>query len=281
MDGVGDVLVIKGGIYASILQAVKDKLVVGQKSDILYLVLDTNGGSPEIGFRTMRLLGSQYARINVLVPDRAMSTGTLMALGGDKIYMFHSSSLGPLDLQIEHPNDGSRISTIDVRDTWTTILAIAESVATRTFNTALYDHDLNKESASRQAFEHSANFVKPIVDKIDPYHLHSSYRSSSVGAKYATTLLRSRMMKNSPAQAKKVSTHLANDYESHGSAITLEEARDELGLAAEDISNLDRWAEIEVAYANSPIGVQLTYIKKSKSQKQTDEASKDKGGDDE
>lgn len=272
MDGTGDILVIKGGIGQSVLETTKRKIIDGQRSNDLYLVLNTPGGDASVGFRTMCLLNKKYKNIYVVVPDWAMSTGTLMALGGDVIYMFYSSSLGPLDLQIENPNDGSGISTIDVRDTWTTIMSITDYVATSTFSKAISEYDLPKIKAAQLASEHSINFVKPIIDKIDPYHLQASYRSSAVGAKYAATLLKARMLKLSPFQADKIGKRLADQYETHGIAITLEEARDEMGLNIEDIANLSVWKEIEPIYNRAIDGVQLAYLKKPQAKTMTKEA---------
>lgn len=253
-----DVLIIKGGIFAGTLTQVKE-CVEDRQADTLYLVLDTPGGDPGAGFRISRLLDAKYKKIYILVPDRAMSTGTLMALGGDKIYMFHSSCLGPLDLQIEHPNDGSRISTLDVRDTWYTIYSLAESVSQRIFRQAYGDFDLNKTAAAKLASENAANFIKPIVDKIDPYHLHASYRSAEVGAKYAAKLLKARMMKGKPGVADIVSSHLANDYETHNYAITLDEAKDQLKLSVDDLGSLAEWSDIRSDYNRLGDGVQLVH----------------------
>ena len=104
-----DLVVIKGGIYDQVLDAVKELVITKQQSDTLYVAIETLGGAPEAGFRIMRLLDAKYKKIYMVVPNQAMSTGTLMALGADKIFMFHSSSLGPLDLQIEHPGSFGRI----------------------------------------------------------------------------------------------------------------------------------------------------------------------------
>jgi len=268
MSVVSDIIVIRGTINNAALQSVADKVQSAKQSDTLYLVLDTYGGYAGYGFRIMRLLNQHYTNIFVIVPDKAMSTGTLMALGSDKIYMYHSSTLGPLDTQIDHPSDGSQISSIDVRDTWTTISTISAVVARRAYSQAVTDFDINSREAAKIAFDFAADFVKPITNQIDPYLLHSSYRSNDVGAKYAASLLQSRMMKGKPAyKAEAVGRQLANDYETHGYAITLEEARDVLGLTVDDIANLSDWNDIKNIYdQSSSSGVQLSQVTKPKAQ---------------
>lgn len=221
------------------------KEIEKQQSKKLFLLIDTPGGIPEIGYRIMRLLNAKYDVINVVVPNKAMSTGTLMALGSDRIYMFHSSSLGPLDLQIEHPNDGSWISTLDVRDTMNTIISHSEVAARRIFAQNYRDFGLGKVDAAKIASQNAQELIKPIVDKIDPYHLHKSFRSAAVGEKYAAILLKTRMHKGVPGVADSVSAKLANDYSTHGYAITIDEARDSLFLDVFDLGDLDVWNEIE------------------------------------
>ena len=44
---------------------------------------------------------SAYREVTVIVPDRAMSAGTIFALSADRIMMDHLSCLGPIDPQIE------------------------------------------------------------------------------------------------------------------------------------------------------------------------------------
>lgn len=76
------------------------------KGDVLYLVLHTFGGDVYSAVRIMRILQSRFKEIKIIVPDYAYSSGTMMALGGDSIYMAVDATLGPLDKPIEHPNDG-------------------------------------------------------------------------------------------------------------------------------------------------------------------------------
>lgn len=251
-----DLLVIKGGIYDNILDQVKELVLTKPHNDILYVAIETLGGAPEIGYRIMRLLDAKYKKIYMIIPNMAMSTGTLMALGSDKIYMFHSSSLGPLDLQIEHPGDGSWISTLDVRDTMNTIISTSMIISQRFYDQNYNKFGLSKAGAAKLANEEGFKIVQPIVDKIDPYHLHKSFRSAEVGAKYGAALLSTRMMKSNVRLAELVSSHLANNYETHNYAITLEEARMLLKLNVDDLSDLAEWEQVQSIYDNIQDGVQ-------------------------
>ena len=63
--------------------------------------LDTPGGVVEIVERMVTTVRFRYDDVTVIVPDRAMSAGTIFALSADRIMMDHLSCLGPIDPQIE------------------------------------------------------------------------------------------------------------------------------------------------------------------------------------
>ncbi len=67
----------------------------------LVVILDTAGGIVEVVERIVRVLRHHYAEVRFLVPDRAMSAGTVLAMSGDDILMDYHSCLGPIDPQIE------------------------------------------------------------------------------------------------------------------------------------------------------------------------------------
>ena len=154
-----DVLVVSDGIKNDTLNRVCDA-IKQQQSQKLFLIINTFGGLPGIAYRIMKLLDTKYKTIDILVPDVAMNAGTLMCFGGDRIHMFACSSLGPLDLQIEHPSDGSRISTLDVRDTMNTILSHTIISAGQLFEQSYNDFDLGKNAASKVAFDTALEMVK-------------------------------------------------------------------------------------------------------------------------
>jgi len=67
----------------------------------LFVVLDTAGGVVEVVERIVRVLRRHYEEIRFVIPDRAMSAGTVLAMSGDDIWMDYHSCLGPIDPQVE------------------------------------------------------------------------------------------------------------------------------------------------------------------------------------
>ena len=68
------------------------------------LVLDTNGGRTSSAWRLINLIRSFCDELEVVVPSKAMSAGTLMSLGADRIVMTKQAALGPIDPSLDnHP----------------------------------------------------------------------------------------------------------------------------------------------------------------------------------
>lgn len=68
----------------------------------LAIVLSTTGGSAETVEKLVEIVRYHYAEVVFVIPDEAMSAGTIFALSGDAIYMDYSSSLGPIDPQVNN-----------------------------------------------------------------------------------------------------------------------------------------------------------------------------------
>lgn len=69
----------------------------------LSLVLHTNGGSVSAAWRLINLVRTFCDTLEVIIPSKAMSAGTLMSLGADSIVMTKQAALGPIDPSLDHP----------------------------------------------------------------------------------------------------------------------------------------------------------------------------------
>ncbi len=76
-----------------------------QKRKKLIVVLETHGGYIETVERIANTLRQHYAAVEFVVPDFAMSAGTVLVMSGDAIHMDYYSTLGPIDPQVQ--KDGS------------------------------------------------------------------------------------------------------------------------------------------------------------------------------
>lgn len=66
----------------------------------LSIILNTPGGSAETVEKLVAITRHHYKEVDFIVPDYAMSAGTIFCMSGDNIWMDYSSSLGPIDPQV-------------------------------------------------------------------------------------------------------------------------------------------------------------------------------------
>jgi ATP-dependent protease ClpP protease subunit len=103
-----DVVFYYGEIHPSLIRPFRDLIEdlikdtnKAEKFDRhLVIILNTGGGSAEIVEKMVDITRFHYGEVYFVVPDFAMSAGTIFCMSGNKIYMDYSSSLGPIDPQV-------------------------------------------------------------------------------------------------------------------------------------------------------------------------------------
>ncbi|HHL0956558.1 TPA: serine dehydrogenasease [Serratia marcescens] len=94
--------------------------IIGQaaksrENKFLVIFLQTNGGSAESVEKMVEITRYFYQEVYFIVPDSAMSAGTIWCMSGDKIYMDYASSLGPIDPQVQS-SDGKWVPALGYLD---------------------------------------------------------------------------------------------------------------------------------------------------------------------
>ena len=82
------------------IPAVQDQLE-GMSGDGIDIVLETPGGLGEVVEDIVKLIRARYESVGMIVPGCAKGAGTIFAMAGDEILMGRSSSLGPIDGQLQ------------------------------------------------------------------------------------------------------------------------------------------------------------------------------------
>lgn len=101
-----DVLFYYGDIdrvYEQLFRNAIESLVVQHKNnhrETLIIILQTNGGSIETTEKYVNIVRTYYKKVYFIIPNYAMSAGTIFCMSGNKIFMDYSSCLGPIDPQI-------------------------------------------------------------------------------------------------------------------------------------------------------------------------------------
>ena len=98
---VGPIIRGLDGVLRDALESIPDR----NKHRSIAVILDTPGGIVEVVQRMVTAIRVNYDDVTVIVPDRAMSAGTIFALSADRIMMDYFSCLGPIDPQIERGDD--------------------------------------------------------------------------------------------------------------------------------------------------------------------------------
>lgn len=97
-----DVLTFIGPIAYSIDDLLRDEIeAMAPKRERLAVILETAGGYIEVVQRIADTLRHHYGHVDFIVPNFAMSAGTVLVMSGDTIYMDYYSTLGPIDPQVE------------------------------------------------------------------------------------------------------------------------------------------------------------------------------------
>ncbi len=116
-----DVISYLGGIHPKYSRFFRDFVEEvnsksGGKHETIAIFLRTAGGSPEMAESMVSVLRKHYQHVYFVVPDFAMSAGTVLCMSADKIFMDYSSSLGPIDPQVPAPDTGEYVPALGYLD---------------------------------------------------------------------------------------------------------------------------------------------------------------------
>ena len=100
--------------FRDFIEAVKERSK--RKDKAIALFLRTAGGSVETSEKMVNVLREHYKRVYFVVPDMAMSAGTILCMSGEKIFMDYSSSLGPVDPQVLASDTGEYLPAMGYLD---------------------------------------------------------------------------------------------------------------------------------------------------------------------
>jgi len=83
------------------------------------LILHTNGGATLAAWRLVNLIRTFCDELEVIIPLKALSAGTLIAIGSDRLVMTKQAALGPIDPSVNNPlnpqiNLGNQMARVPV-----------------------------------------------------------------------------------------------------------------------------------------------------------------------
>jgi len=100
-----DIITLVAPMYPPVDEFLKESVELrAERRNRLLVLVETVGGSIAPVERIVKVFRRYYDDVEFLVPDMAMSAGTVLVLSGDKIYMDYFSVLGPIDPQVRNVN---------------------------------------------------------------------------------------------------------------------------------------------------------------------------------
>ena len=180
----------------------------------LDLFLYSRGGASDVPWRLVSGIRNICNSWAVLIPYRANSAATMIALGADEVVMGPQAELGPIDpsLTTSHPGEDqtSRYTNVSVEDVMAYVQFMQERVG-------LSDQSVLADGLGR------------LTDRIDAVALGNVHRTHSHIRDVALRILMSRSESPAEAIANNIVSTLAERVYAHGHAITIQEATD-IGL---------------------------------------------------
>lgn len=182
----------------------------------LDLFLCSNGGSGTVPWRLVSLFREFAKSFNVLIPYRAYSAATLIALGADEIVMHPFAELGPIDPTVSNEfnpteqNTGRRLG-ISVEDVKAYVTFIKTTVG------ITHEDELIKA-------------VEALTRKVHPLALGNVERFLAQTRMVARKILRTHMADAEEHAIEEIIEDMASKLYFHGHPINRREAKDHLGL---------------------------------------------------
>ena len=223
-----DVVAFVSPILPGLDRRLRDAIeAVGERRNSISVVLDTPGGIVEVVERMVATLRSNYQDMTVIVPDRAMSAGTIFALSANRIMMDYFSCLGPIDPQIE--KDDKLVPALSYLNQFERLNQKAENGSLTAAEYALLSKlDLGELYQFEQARELS---VELLVKWLSRYKFKGWERTETRGVEVTDTMKEER--------AQNIAA-LLNDtarWHSHARGIDVKTLRDEVGLRVENLTD--------------------------------------------
>jgi hypothetical protein len=182
------------------------------------LFLYTPGGDMIAGWGLVNLLRQYCQKFVVLVPFRALSCGTLVALGADQLIIGKHGLLSPVDPSVNSPFNPTVQAGAQAQ-----LLPVSVEDMIGFF-------DLAKNQANLKSEESMTQVLKILADKVHPLALGAVYRAREQSSSLAERLLSRHMTDES--HVRKIVKRLTEELPTHSYLIGRSEA-EEIGIPVE------------------------------------------------
>jgi hypothetical protein len=216
-------------VYCAPVLPANDRELTGKirsmsRNQNVLLLLSTTGGIADSAYRIARCLQAKYAKFTVFIDNICKSAGTMIALGANEVIMSDGAEIGPLDVQLQKPDElAERISGLAPIQSLQTLSSEVFSSFEDCFLKLRFRSGLQitTRTAAEIAAKLTVGLFAPIFSQIDPLALGENQRAMSVAEHYGQRL--SRIGQNLQREAL---NRLIADYPSHDFVIERTEAKE-------------------------------------------------------
>lgn len=192
--------------------------IYGLKGNSLDLILHTGGGSAEAADAIVSYLRAKFNDIRIIIPQAAMSAGTMLACSANKIVMAKHSFIGPIDPQF-------------ILQTSNGVRAVAAHAIIEQFKIAQEDCRVNPANL---------NSWLPTLSQYGPALLVECQNQIDFGEELVRDWLKCFMFAGDPTSTKpaEIAAYLSNhkNFKTHGKHINIDNARD-IGLVIDRLED--------------------------------------------
>ncbi len=194
------------------------------------LVLYTRGGDTSAARNIVNLLRMYCDTLQVIVPHKAHSSGTIISLGANEIVMTKQATLGSIDPSLHTP--------LNPRVPGGDLIPVSVEAVKGYLEFAKKELSITDDVAMTRIYEKLTDFVHPLV-------LGEVYRSKAQIQMMAEELIKNQV--KDPEKIKKIIAFLCSESGSHDYTINRREAKNELGLNIK-IPSLEQYLLLKKLY---------------------------------
>jgi hypothetical protein len=191
--------------------------LAGLNNENLDLILHTGGGSAESTDAIVSYLRQKYRHIRIIIPQAAMSAGTMLACAADIIAMGKQSSIGPIDPQF-------------ILQTSVGVQSLPAHAILEQFKKAQEDCATNPKNL---------NSWLPMLSQYGPALLIRCQDQIDFGKDLVNNWLKAYMFKDKEDSIpNRIAEYLSNhaNFKTHGKHINIQQAKN-IGLKIEQIED--------------------------------------------
>lgn len=226
---------INARVAMDIIPLISKQLQAIGKTQSIDLFLYSTGGDTMVPWRLVSMIREYCDKFSVLVPYKAHSAATMIALGADEVVMSDLSEISPID-----PSTANTFNPQDPQNPQNKIPISVEDV--------MAYFDLAKNKFGIKSDEELAKIFNKFVEatpQIHPLALGNVNRTHNLIRMLAKRLLKSHKLPMKEEEIEKIVDYFTEKLYSHQYFIGRKEAKEDLGL-------------VTVVNANDPLSKSMT-----------------------